>query len=387
MTEFGRYLRTETVGGFILLAATAIALLAANGPWSDVYFTVRDTEIGPHLLHLNLTVGDWAKDGLLALFFFVAGLELKRELVVGELSRLKNALLPVIAAVGGMVVPAAVALGVGWGDPRMSEAWAIPVATDIAFALGVLALTASGLPSSARLFLLSLAVVDDLGAILVIASVFTGSFDLLAAAAAVALLVLYWFLQRMRVRTAWVYVPVVAATWIAVHTCGVHATIAGVALALLTRVRTDPDEEESPCLRLEHRLQPWSAGLAVPVFALFAAGIPIGGDALGDLFTDRLALAVIAGMVLGKLVGIVGFSLAAVRLGLASLPSELGKRDLVAVATLGGVGFTVSLLIADLALDGPDMELAKGAVLVASMVASLLAAVLLMRRSKAHSAG
>ncbi len=387
MTEFGRYLRTETVGGFILLTATAIALIAANGPWSDVYFTVRDTEIGPHFLHLNLTVGDWAKDGLLALFFFVAGLELKRELVVGELSRLKNALLPVIAAVGGMVVPAAVAIGVGWGDPRMGDAWAIPVATDIAFALGVLALTASGLPSSARLFLLSLAVVDDLGAILVIAIVFTGSFDLLAAAAAVALLVLYWFLQRMRVRTAWVYVPVAAATWIAVHACGVHATIAGVALALLTRVRTDPGEEESPCLRLEHRLQPWSAGLAVPVFALFAAGIPISGAVLGDLVTDQLALAVIVGLVVGKLVGIVGFSLLAVRLRVARLPSELGKRDLVAVAMLGGVGFTVSLLIADLALDGPDMELAKGAVLVASMVASLLAAVLLVRRSKAHSAG
>ena len=387
MTEFGRYLRTETVGGFILLTATAIALIAANGPWSDVYFTVRDTEIGPHFLHLNLTVGDWAKDGLLALFFFVAGLELKRELVVGELSRIKNALLPVIAAVGGMVVPALVAIGVGWGDPRLGQAWAIPVATDIAFALGVLALTASGLPSSARLFLLSLAVVDDLGAILVIAIVFTGSFDLLAAAAAVALLVLYWFLQRMRVRTAWVYVPVAVAAWIAVHSSGVHATIAGVALALLTRVRTDPGEEESPCLRLEHRLQPWSAGLAVPVFALFAAGIPISGEALGSLFTDRLALAVIVGLVVGKLVGIVGFSLLAVRVGVAQLPSELGKRDIVAVAMLGGVGFTVSLLIADLALDGPDMELAKGAVLVASMVASLLAAVLLMRRSKAHSAG
>ena len=386
MTEFGRYLRTETVGGFLLLAATAIALLAANGPWSDVYFTVRDTEIGPHFLHLNLTVGDWAKDGLLALFFFVAGLELKRELVVGELSRLKNAMLPVMAAVGGMVVPALVAVGVAWGDPRMGQTWAIPVATDIAFALGVLALTASGLPSSARLFLLSLAVVDDLGAILVIAIVFTGSFDLVAAGAAVALLVLYWFLQRMRVRTAWVYVPVAVATWIAVHSCGVHATVAGVALALLTRVRADQGEEESPCLRLEHRLQPWSAALAVPVFALFAAGIPIDGGVLGSLFTDRLALAVIIGLVVGKLVGIVGFSLLAVRLGIAQLPSELGKRDIVAVATLGGVGFTVSLLIADLALDGPDMELAKGAVLVASMAASLLAAVLLMRRSKAHSA-
>ena len=387
MTEFGRFLRTETVGGFILLTAAAIALLAANGPWSDAYLALRDTEIDPHFLHLNLTVGDWVKDGLLAVFFFVAGLELKRELVLGELSRLKNALLPVIAAAGGMIVPALLAVGVGWGDPRMGQAWAIPVATDIAFALGVLALTASGLPSSARVFLLSLAVVDDVGAILVIAIVFTGSFDLVAAAAAVALLALYWFLQHRRVRTPWVYVPIAVATWVAVHSTGVHATIAGVALALLTRVRTDAGETDSPGLRLEHRLQPWSAGLVVPLFALFAAGVPVNAAVLGDLFTDRLALAVIVGLVVGKLVGIVGFSLLATRLGVARMPSDLGRRDLVAVAMLGGVGFTVSLLIADLALDGRDMELAKVAVLVASMLASLLAAVLLLRRTKARSAG
>lgn len=261
------------------------------------------------------------------------------------------------------------------------------MATDIAFALGVLALTASGLPSSARVFLLSLAVVDDLGAIILIAILFTGSFDLVAAAVAVALLALYWFLQHRRVRTPWVYVPVAVATWVAVHSCGVHATLAGVALALLTRVRTDPGETSSPCLRLEHRLQPWSAGLAVPVFALFAAGVPVGGEVLGRLFTDRLSLAVIAGLLVGKVVGIVGSALLAVRLGLASMPADLGRRDLFAVAMLGGVGFTVSLLIADLSLDGPDMELAKGAVLVASMLSALLAAALLARRSKARSAG
>jgi NhaA family Na+:H+ antiporter len=387
VNEFARYLRTETVGGSILLGAAALALIAANGPWDEIYRTIRDTELGPAFLHLNLTIGDWAKDGLLAVFFFVAGLELKRELVVGELSRIKNALLPVIAAVGGMVVPAAVALGVGWGDPRMAQAWAIPVATDIAFALGVLAITASGLPSSARVFLLSLAVVDDLGAIILIAVLYTGTFDLVAAGVAVALLGLYWFLQHKRVRTPWLYVPVAVATWVAVHSTGVHATIAGVALALLTRVRTDPGEDESPCLRLEHRLQPWSAGIAVPVFAFFAAGIPVSVAAMGELFTDRLALGVLLGLVVGKLVGITGAALLAVRLGVARLPTDLGRRDLFAVAMLGGVGFTVSLLLADLSLDGADMELAKGAVLTASLVASLLAAVLLVRRSKARSAG
>jgi NhaA family Na+:H+ antiporter len=387
LTDFSRYLRMETVGGTILLAATALALLAANGPWADAYHALRDLELGPHLLHLDLTVGDWAKDGLLALFFFVAGLELKRELVIGELSSLKSALLPVIAAIGGMVVPALLATVIGWGDPRMAQAWAIPVATDIAFALGVLALAASGLPSSARVFLLSLAVVDDLGAILLIAILFTASFNLLAAGAAVVLLGLYAFLQHRRVRTPWLYVPVAVATWVAVHASGVHATVAGVALALLTRVRADPGEDESPCLRLEHRLQPWSAGLAVPVFALFAAGIPINASVFGELFTDRLALAVLFGLVVGKLVGIAGSALLAVRLGAARLPADVTPKDLVAVAMLGGVGFTVSLLIADLSLDGPDMVLAKGAVLVSSLVASLLAAVLLVRRSKARPAG
>src|SRR4051794_6500555 len=265
----------ETVGGTILLAATALALLAANGPWADAYHALRDLELGPHLLHLDLTVGDWAKDGLLALFFFVAGLELKRELVVGELSRFKQAILPVVAAAGGMVVPALVALSVAWGTPGIERAWAIPVATDIAFALGVLALTASNLPSSARVFLLSLAVVDDLGAIVVIAVVFTTGFDLVAVAVAVAALALYAFLQHKRVRTPWLYVPLALITWVAVHSAGVHATIAGVALGLLTRVRPDEGEAEAPALRLEHRLQPWSAAVAVPVFALFAAGISV----------------------------------------------------------------------------------------------------------------
>lgn len=384
--EFARFLRAETVGGVILLTATAVALLAANGPWSGTYQALRDTQLGPASLHLNLTVADWAKDGLLALFFFVAGLELKRELVVGELSRFRNALLPVIAAIGGMVVPALVAIGIGWGDPRIADAWAIPVATDIAFALGVLALTGSGLPSSARVFLLSLAVVDDLGAILLIAILFTSALDLIAAGVAVLLFALYRYLQHRRVRTAWLYVPLAVGTWVAVHETGVHATVAGVGLALLTRVRTDPGEDESPCLRLEHRLQPWSAGFAVPMFALFAAGVPIDTGTIGRLFTDRIALAVMLGLVVGKLIGIAGAALLAVRLRIADLPSGLGKRDLVAVATLGGVGFTVSLLLADLALDGTDMQTAKGAVLIASMIAAILAAALLLRRGKSRNA-
>ncbi|GAB3581968.1 Na+/H+ antiporter NhaA [Amycolatopsis endophytica] len=384
--EFVRYLRTETTGGMILLAATALALIWANSPIAESYRVVRDFEIGPHLLHLDLSVGDWAKDGLLALFFFVAGLELKRELVVGELSRPKKAILPIVAAAGGMVVPALVALAVGGGADGMERAWAIPTATDIAFALGVLALTASNLPGSARVFLLSLAVVDDLGAIILIAVLFTSGFDLVAALVAVAGLALYAFLQHRRVRTAWIYVPLAVVVWVAVHSAGVHATIAGVALGLLTRVRPDEGEEEAPAIRLEHRLQPWSAAVAVPVFALFAAGISVSGGSLGRVFTEPVPLAVFAGLVVGKAVGIFGACFAAVKLRLAEKPSGVGWRDIAALSLLGGVGFTVALLIADLALTGETSDLARMSVLLASAACSLMGAAVLLRRNKVHAA-
>ncbi|TCO64298.1 Na+/H+ antiporter NhaA [Actinocrispum wychmicini] len=384
VAEFARYLRTETVGGMVLLGATAIALLWANSPVRGSYEAIRTFHIGPG--HLSLSLEDWAKDGLLALFFFVAGLELKRELVVGELSRFRAAVLPVLAAIGGMAVPIGLALAVGWGAPGMSEAWAIPAATDIAFALGVLAITGSGLPSSARVFLLSLAVVDDLGAIVIIAILFTATFNLVAAAVAVALLALYAYLQHKRVRTSWLYVPIAIGTWLAVHESGVHATIAGVALGLLTRVKKDPYEVAAPAVRLEHRLQPWSAGFAVPVFALFAAGVPVSPTALGQMLNDRVAIAVIVGLVVGKLIGIFGATFLAIKMKIGEKPTGMGWRDILAVSMLGGVGFTVSLLIADQALDGPAEQRAKAAVLLASALASLLAAAMLVRRSRARRA-
>lgn len=382
LSELGRYLRTETVGGVVLLVVTAVALVWANSPASESYQAVRDTEFGPAVWHLRLSLGEWATDGLLALFFFVAGLELKREVVIGELSHVRTALLPVFAALGGVVVPAGLAAIVIAGTPGGQRAWAIPMATDIAFALAVLAVIGSHLPTSARVFLLSLATVDDATAILVIAVIFTGSIDLMALTAAVGLCGLYWLLQRWRVTTALVYVPLAAGAWAFVHAAGVHATIAGVALALLTRVRADPGEQRGPALRLEHRLQPWSAGLAVPVFALFAAGVPFDGDALGDLTADRIAIAVIVGLLVGKLVGILGSAWLATRLRLATKPADLSWTHLTAIAILGGVGFTVSLLIADLALSGPAAERAKAAVIVASTVAALLAAFLLAADNK-----
>jgi Na+:H+ antiporter, NhaA family len=387
VNEFARYLRTETVGGVVLLVATAVALIWANSPWAEGYVALRGTVVGPAALHLDLTLAQWATDGLLAVFFFVVGLELKRELVVGELSSVRQALLPVAAALGGMVVPACLALLVGRGAPGMDQAWAIPVATDIAFALGVLALAGSALPVTARVFLLGLAVADDLGAIAVIAFVFSSGLNLLALGAGLLGAVLYWWLQRRRVRAWWIYVPLGVAVWVAIHEAGIHATIAGVLLGLLTRVRPDDGEEYAPALRLEHRLQPWSAGFCVPVFALFAAGVPVGADALREVFSTPVPLAVMTGLLVGKIIGILGFAWLAIRITPACRPRGLGWRDMAAVSMLGGVGFTVSLLIAELSLvDQPEvLDAAKAAVLIASAAAALIGAALLVRRGRVHA--
>ncbi|HEU5474904.1 MAG TPA: Na+/H+ antiporter NhaA [Actinophytocola sp.] len=387
VAEFARFLRTETVGGFFLLAAAGVALVWANTPLRAGYEALREVTVGPSALHLNLTLQQWATDGLLAVFFFVAGLELKRELVIGELAGARRAVLPVAAAVGGMAVPVLVALLVGGDLPGMEAAWSIPAATDIAFALAVLAVAGAGLPSSARVFLLSLAVVDDLGAVLLIAVLFAGNLHVLALLAAALLCGVYWVLQRKRVTSPLVYVPIAVGTWVAVHEAGIHATVAGVALALLTRVRPDPGEQEGPALRLEHRLQPWSAALCAPLFAFVAAGVPLGLPALQTMITDRVALAVIAGLLVGKVVGIFGAASLVVWLTPAVRPRGLGWRDLAAVSMLGGVGFTVSLLITELSLAsvGPRaVESAKAAVLLSSIAAAVLAAALLVRRSRIH---
>jgi Na+:H+ antiporter, NhaA family len=387
ISEFARFLRTETVGGVVLLVATALALIWANSPWSPAYEAMRSTVVGPADLHLDLTLAKWATDGLLAVFFFVVGLELKRELVIGELSTRSQALLPVAAALGGMIVPALLALFVGWGSPGMDQAWTIPVATDIAFALGVLAVAGSALPVSARVFLLGLAVADDLGGIIVIAVLFSSGLDALWLGAVVLAGTGYWWLQRRRVRTSWLYVPLGVFTWFAVHEAGVHATIAGVLLGLLTRVKADPEEEFAPALRLEHRLQPWSAGLCVPVFALFAAGVPIGPDALRAVFVEPVALGIMVGLLVGKIIGIFGFCWLVIRLTPASRPRGLSWWDLAAVSMLGGVGFTVSLLIAELSLadQGDLLDSAKAAVLLASAAASVIGAAMLVRRVRVRT--
>ncbi|MEV6658684.1 Na+/H+ antiporter NhaA [Nocardia fluminea] len=388
-SELTRYLRTETVGGALLLAAAAVALIWVNSPWGASYQTMIDAHLDLPALHLDLTLADWAKDGLLAIFFFVAGLELKREFAVGELRDPKRAALPIIAAVGGVITPAVIALVVGHGVPGMDKGWAIPVATDIAFALAVLAMTGSRIPTSARVFLLSLAVVDDLLAIVLIAVLFTASLSMLWLAAALACCGAWALAQKLRLHTPLFYIPVALVCWYALHEAGIHPTLAGVALGLLTRVRKDPGEKIAPATHLEHVVQPISAGFCVPVFALFASGVPLDSAVFGSLFTERLSLAIILGLLLGKTIGIFGVSWLVITLGWAKRPAGLEYRDMFALSVLGAIGFTVSLLVAELALAdvGEDaVDLAKAAVLVTSMAASLIGSALLLRRGRVHQA-
>ncbi|MBB6416199.1 Na+/H+ antiporter NhaA [Streptomyces sp. AK010] len=380
-----RALRTETVGGLVLLAAAVVALVWANTPFSGSYTTIRDFHFGIPALGLDLSVGHWTSDGLLTVFFLVAGIELKRELVVGSLRTPATAALPVIAAVCGMAVPAAfyaATIAVGGGS---MDGWAVPMATDIAFALAVLAVISTHLPTALRAFLLTLAVVDDLGAILIIALFFTSDLNYWALAGAAAGLVVFYVLQRRRVRGWWWYVPLGVVTWALLYNGGVHATVAGVAMGLILRTVRDQDENASPAERTGHLLHPLSAGLCVPLFALFAAGVSVSGDALGKVFTTPEPLGVILGLVAGKILGIFAGTYLAARFTRARLNPDLAWADVLALATLAGIGFTVALLIGELAFPGTAVgEHVKAAVLIASLIAALLATGLLRRRNTVY---
>jgi NhaA family Na+:H+ antiporter len=380
------YLREEATGGRLLLLATAVALLWANLA-GDSYRDVRDAHvaIGPHALHLDLSLGAWASDGLLAIFFFVAGLEVKRELTVGELADRRAAALPFFAAAGGMLAPALVAIAVSGGRAAHGGAWAIPVATDIAFALGVLAVAGSALPSGVRVLLLSIAVIDDLVAIALIAVLFTTGLSFGWLAAGLALGLVYWLALRRRLDSAWLLWGLAIAAWVCIHASGVHATVTGILLGLLTPVRPRIGEVESPGARMEHRLHPISAGIAVPLFALGAAGISLA--AVGDAFGDAIAIGAFAGLLVGKVIGIFGGARLAVALGLGTLPAGVRWGDVLPVAVLGAIGYTVSLLIGHLAFDDVGaQERAAAAVLMASAIASLAAVVLLRRRAVSSGA-
>ena len=386
-------LREETIGGALLVAGAVIALVWANSPWSDAYEALRDFRIGPSALHLDLTLHAWAADGLLAIFFFVAGLEVKREFVAGDLRDPRRAALPVAAAIGGMIAPALayVAVNAVAADGRL-QGWAIPAATDIAFALAVLAVVSSHLPEALRTFLLTLAVVDDLLAIAIIAIFFTDQLEIGWLAAALVPIGVFGALVQRRIRHWWLLVPPAVAAWVLVHESGVHATVAGVLLAFtvpVVRSEAAGGPAAGPGLaeHFEHRMRPLSAGVAVPVFALLASGVAVAGlSGLGDALSDPVALGVVAGLVLGKVTGIVGTAALVARFTHARLDEQLSWVDVLGLGLLAGVGFTVSLLIGELAFGAgsPRDEHVKIGVLCGSLVAIALATVVLRARDRAY---
>jgi NhaA family Na+:H+ antiporter len=393
VSRIGDILRKETIGGALLLAGAVLALVWANSPWSDAYEAVRSYTIGPAALHLDLSVAMWASDGLLAIFFFVAGLELKREFVAGDLRDPRRAAVPIAAAVGGVIVPAVfytlINLDTGAGALK---GWAIPTATDIAFALAVLAVIGRFLPIALRTFLLTLAVVDDLLAIVIIAVFYTTHLSLPPLLAALIPLAGFTVLVQRRIRSWWLLLPLAFATWALVHASGVHATVAGVLLGFAVPVLHSqqvggPKAGSSLAEHFEHRFRPISAGVAVPVFALLSAGVAIGGiSGLNSALADPVAIGVTAGLIVGKPIGITAATWLVGRFTHARIDSGLAWIDVVGLAVLGGIGFTVSLLIGELAFGAGSErdEHVKVAVLAGSLASALLASVVLRLRNRVY---
>ena len=374
------FLREETAGGVVLLIGAVAALAWANSPWSDAYFDLWETQvaIGIGGATLDLSLHAWVNDALMAVFFFVAGMEIKRELVSGELRDRRAAALPALAAVGGVVTPALIyTLIVGGGEG--ARGWAIPSATDIAFAVGVLALLGPRIAPGVRLFLLTIAIVDDVIAIAIIAVFYASSLEPVWLAVAVAALGGVWALTRAGVAAWAAYLPLALVAWFAVHESGVHATIAGVALGLLVPAR--PIRGRDLLGGLECRLHPVSAFAIVPLFALANAGVAFGGGVLGDALGSTVTWAVAVGLVAGKLVGISLATLLALRAGVGLLPDGMRLRDLPGVAALGGIGFTVSLFVSELAFADPAVTAtAKVGIFLGSIAAGLLGTALLLAR-------
>jgi NhaA family Na+:H+ antiporter len=420
---FVRFTRIEAASGLLLLAATAAALIWANSMWSDGYHQLFEEtrvvfEFGP--IQIDETLAHFINDGLMAIFFFVVGLEIKRELVVGELRDPRAAALPVVAALGGMLLPALIYLAIaGPAGPEAAAGWAIPMATDIAFAIGVVALLGSRVPPAAKMFILALAIADDLGAILVIALFYTSEISLGWLSVAVALLVSIGVAVRVGVRSSLFFGAVAVAVWFAMLESGVHATIAGVAVAFLTPARPlysseefegkareildtyplgdSPEDDEksdyeaevlsaiatesiSPLNRLENRLLPWTSFLIVPLFALANAGVDFRGVDLVSVLLNPIALGVATGLLIGKAVGISLFTWIAVRTGLGRLPQSTTWRHIVGLGALGGIGFTVSLFITNLAFTDQQMaDVARVGIFAGSLLAGAVGALVLLR--------
>ncbi len=424
---FVRFSQIEASSGIILLIAAVVALIWANSAWSDTYFSLLDQHLTIEFFgfHLDESVLHLINDGLMAVFFFVVGLEIKRELVLGDLRDPKAAALPVMAAVGGMVLPALIYFAFNAGTAA-SHGWGIPMATDIAFAVGIVALLGSRVPPGAKLFLLAVAIADDIGAIAVIAIFYTSELNAGYLAAAIVGLIVVWVASKVNVRAMWFYVPAAFAIWYFTLESGIHATLAGVALGFLTpanpyykprefdeRARTildqyDPEditdqhaqehadhealllsdianESVAPLNRLEHKLVMWSSFVIVPVFALANAGVDFRGTSFGEAVTSNIALGVAVGLVVGKIFGISLASFGAVRLGLGKLPPGTSWGHVIGLAAVAGIGFTVSLFVAGLAFEEPHFaDLAKVGIFSGSIIAGIIGS-LILRRARPRS--
>lgn len=372
------FLRTESGSAVVLLGGAVAALVWANSSWAESYFNLWQHELAVGLgrFHIVEDLRHWVNDGLMTLFFFVVGLEIKREIAVGELQEPRAAVLPIVAAAGGMLAPAALYLAVNAGGEG-SNGWGIPVATDIAFALGVLALLGSRVPSGLKPFLLTLAIADDVGAIIIIALVYSADVSGAWLGAAAGALLAIAAMRRAPVRSPWAYVPLGAFAWLATLESGVHATLAGVALGLMTPatpIRGRPVLEE-----LEHRLHPISSYLVLPIFALANAGVRLDSEAIRTAVGSPVTIGIIAGLLVGKTIGVGGASWLVLRSKIGRLPLGVGMRQVWALAPLAGIGFTVSLFIADLSFGpGPLLDGAKIGVLAASLLSGALGAGLLL---------
>ena len=394
-------LRSESVGGILLLIAAAAAMVAANA-FPEFYFGLRDAHLGGDVLglHLDLSIGHWAADGLLAVFFFLVGLELKREFITGDLRDPQTALVPVVAAIGGVAVPALIFFACTFADPQARAGWAIPAATDIAFALAVLAVIGSHLPAALRTFLLTLAVADDLIAITIIAFFYTRDLQpglLLAALVPIAVFaVIAYRGQRLLARRWWapwlLLVPLAVVAWALTYASGVHATVAGVLLALCVPVRTMPENDAVPRPRRDPGApRPAVLRQALPCrcFAFFSAGVAVGGlNGFTAAVASPIGLGVILGLVAGKAIGITGATWLVTRLRHAHLDPDLSWLDVLGLAVLGGIGFTVSLLVSELSFGQgtPNDDIGKVAILTASVLAACLAAIILGSRNRHYRA-
>lgn len=371
-----RFFAAESAGGLILMAAALAALVVANSSWSETYFSTL------HIKLFGLSIEHWVNDGLMAIFFMLVGLEIKREMLVGQLSSWSQRALPGFAALGGMLLPALIYIAVNWGNPETLGGWAIPAATDIAFALGVLSLLGKRVPISLKIFLSALAILDDLGAVVIIALFYTSGLSVSMLLASLAVIVFLVVLNRCGVKRLWPYLLAGSLLWFFMLQSGIHATLAGVILALCIPLGDSNNERKSPLLYLEEKLHPWVAFAVVPVFGFTNAGVPLAGMSPSNLI-DPVPLGVALGLLLGKQVGVFGFSALAIRSGVAKLPEECGWLQLYGIALLCGIGFTMSLFIGALAFAGNPLlvdEVKVGVLLGSVLSAALGVAVLLGAR-------